>query len=277
MGGIGDWGLGIGESGLGARASGLGARGSGLGARGCPLSTVHCPLFRLPPSAFPLPPSSNPQSPIPNPSRSGITLLEILWSMAILLGGLLAVAMLIPVGKLAMTAANRSDRTGACGRAALHDLKVRGMLDYTTWYPTVALPPAVAIIDPLYYAANKIVSATAPNFGGPSGTLPRFTIGSGQSPLMLYSGDSHGGSNSENRPRRPDLPIGATISRLDMQQDPSMRPRGYVEDSTGRVAAYPTLPSEPALTAPLTALEFKRWQLLLVLDRCPAGRSTGAI
>ena len=81
--------------------------------------------------------------------------------MAILLGGLLCVAMLIPVGKLAMTAANRSDRTGACGRAALHDIKVRdARLDRWSWNPR-RCRTCLSLIR-WYYTTNATRSAALP-------------------------------------------------------------------------------------------------------------------
>ena len=43
--------------------------------------------------------------------------MEVLVSMGVLVIGLLGVAALIPIGKLAMIETNKSDRTGTCGRA----------------------------------------------------------------------------------------------------------------------------------------------------------------
>lgn len=60
--------------------------------------------------------------------RRGISLLEVLISMFILLVGLLGVGALIPVGKLEVSQADQYDRTGAVGRAAFREIKVRGML-----------------------------------------------------------------------------------------------------------------------------------------------------
>jgi hypothetical protein len=90
---------------------------------------------------------SNPQSPIPHPFRRGFTLLEVLVSMGVLMIGLLGVAALIPIGKLAMIETNKSDRTGACGRAGLRDVKSRRMLDSTKWFPNPA--GNTFVLDPL--------------------------------------------------------------------------------------------------------------------------------
>ena len=78
---------------------------------------------------------------------SGITLLEVLVSIFILSVGLLGAAALIPIGKLSLVKTNISDRTGACGRAAMRDVEVRRMLNPGSW----ALPtgPGAFAIDPL--------------------------------------------------------------------------------------------------------------------------------
>ncbi len=100
--------------------------------------------------------------------RRGLSLLEVLVSVGILTLGVLGVAMLIPIGKFAMTEVEKSDRTGTCGRAALREIKIRRMLDPNNW----ALPSGttlssfnICVIDPLGYARGL----TGP-FGGTSGT-----------------------------------------------------------------------------------------------------------
>lgn len=125
--------------------------------------------------------------------RSGISLLEVLIAIFVLSIGLLGIAALIPLGKLAMMETEKSDRTGACGRAALRDVKVRRMLEPTGWCNVPAPVPNIFVIDPLYYAANTVFQDTdlAPNLGGviQSATLPvvpRFTF----VPLMLLSTDN---------------------------------------------------------------------------------------
>ena len=109
-------------------------------------------------------------------ARSGISLLEVLVSIFILSMGLLGVAALIPLGKLALVKTNISDRTGACGRAAMRDVKVRRMLDYSTWYVNggtvndTAIPGAIAL-DPLGYLGT--LSWTIGNTTLP---FPRYTF-----------------------------------------------------------------------------------------------------
>ena len=82
--------------------------------------------------------------------RRGVTLLEVLICMFVLTVGILGLAALIPVGGFAIIESGKADRSGACGRAALREVKVRRMLDWRLWYP---IPGTIAgnpfIIDPL--------------------------------------------------------------------------------------------------------------------------------
>lgn len=66
-------------------------------------------------------------------SRWGISLLEVLISMFIMMVGLLGVAALIPVGKFEVQRGAQADRASACGRAAMREIKVRGILDPNNW------------------------------------------------------------------------------------------------------------------------------------------------
>jgi len=151
--GIRDWGLGIRNQ----RSGGRGPR-AGEGSRfkvQCSMSSwgtldagekgngLHLPTGRYPRTTLP-----NPQSLIPNPSRRGISLMEVLISVFILSIGLLGVAAMIPIGKLAMIETSKSDRTGACGRAALREVKVRRML---AGFATSTTP---FVIDPLGVTAG---------------------------------------------------------------------------------------------------------------------------
>jgi len=67
-------------------------------------------------------------------ARRGISLLEVLISMFVLLVGLVGVAALIPAGRKEMLEGGKSDRAAALATGALHDLKVRGVLNPTSWY-----------------------------------------------------------------------------------------------------------------------------------------------
>ncbi len=75
------------------------------------------------------------------PARRGVSLMEVLISIGILSVGLLGVAAIIPLGALSLRETAKSDYTGACGRAGIHEAKVRSMLDYRYWAPPIS-PPA---------------------------------------------------------------------------------------------------------------------------------------
>lgn len=97
----------------------------------------------------------------------------MLVSIFILAVGLLGVAALIPIGKLALIKTNVSDRTGACGRAAMRDVEVRRMLDYSAWFPAVGSGNTVMgaiALDPLGCLG------VGGNLGGASSTFPRYTF-----------------------------------------------------------------------------------------------------
>ncbi|MEN6405311.1 MAG: hypothetical protein ABFC77_02455, partial [Thermoguttaceae bacterium] len=104
-------------------------------------------------------------------------MIEVLISVGILSIGLLGVAALIPVGKLAMIETEKSDRTGACGRAALQEVRVRGMCNPDLWQGVVGTI-SVAVIDPLGYTTGTAAGQFgATNLGGTSTSpLPRRTL-----------------------------------------------------------------------------------------------------
>ena len=87
-----------------------------------------------------------------------------------LLLGLLGVAAMIPIGKVAMSETNNADRTGDCGRAGLRDVRVRRMLDPNNW---VTMPASnVFIIDPL--GCTNMAGGTAIGYFG--GTVSGGTV-----------------------------------------------------------------------------------------------------
>lgn len=68
--------------------------------------------------------------------RAGISLTEVLISMFVLTVGVLGLAALIPVGGSYLATAQRDDRSSTLGRAAFHDVQVRGYLDPKMWMRT---------------------------------------------------------------------------------------------------------------------------------------------
>ncbi len=112
--------------------------------------------------------------------RRGLSLLEVLVSIGILTLGLLGVAMLIPIGKFAMTEVEKADRTGTCGRAALREIKIRRMINPKNWYPVPVDSPAtpnIFVLDPLGYATifERTGGGTA-TFGGGTGGVTRLSL-----------------------------------------------------------------------------------------------------
>ena len=63
----------------------------------------------------------------------GLTLIEVLISMFVLLIGLLGVGMICQLGRLTLTETAKYDRAAACGRAGLREVRIRRMLDVTNW------------------------------------------------------------------------------------------------------------------------------------------------
>ena len=169
----------------GGRGKGEGGRrkaeGGTLSTIHYPPSTNHCPL---PTSHYPLPTIHYPLSTIHHsfaagPSHSGITLLEVLVSLFVLSVGLLGVVSLVPLGALLMRDAVKADSTGACGRAAIHDVKVRRMLDPGWWYSyTAPTPPVPFVIDPL-----GAISTGSSTIGALSRINLRSTYGAGGAAL----------------------------------------------------------------------------------------------
>jgi hypothetical protein len=93
--------------------------------------------------------------------RRGVSLLEVMISMGILLFGLLGVGAMVPLGRMSIVAATKADRSAACGRAVLRTVRLGRMLDVNNWIGAngtkIAASPASAIptsfcIDPVMVA-----------------------------------------------------------------------------------------------------------------------------
>lgn len=127
-------------------------------------------------------------------ARRGVSLLEVLISIFVILGGMLGVAALLPVGRYEMSMCLRADRAGNAGRAALRDAQVRGMLDPNAWcwYGGQMTPPLdmPVAIDPLGWAANlgTVFPVKPPNqvvLSMPRVTLKSFVDTSLPQPLLF--------------------------------------------------------------------------------------------
>ena len=68
-----------------------------------------------------------------NSIRKGVSLLEVLAAIGVLSIGMLGLAAPLPIGRYTLSEATKADRAGQCGRAALHDVIVRRMLDPNNW------------------------------------------------------------------------------------------------------------------------------------------------
>ena len=200
---------------------------------------------------------------------TGLSLLEVLVSMGILSVGLLFVAALIPIGALSVRETIKSDRTGACGRAALHEAKVRRMLDYNLWakdtsgtrvLPTdtlAALPaPQIFAIDPLGFATgpSAIGGLTGP-LGGPGSTIPRYTLLRLPPPAQPTAG---GLSSLLSLPEADRIFRWSDELSFDTPATLSQRPRRIVRDNTApaHVGPYPAIvPPETAFGPTVTPMD----------------------
>ena len=78
--------------------------------------------------------------------------MEVLISIFVIAIGLLGIAALIPVANYALKETSKSDRTAACGQAAMRDVRVRALADPNIWKLANEVPltnAATYIIDPL--------------------------------------------------------------------------------------------------------------------------------
>lgn len=82
----------------------------------------------------------SPLSPLPSPlssfsaGRRGVSLLEVLVSMFIILVGLLGVASLLPVARHNIVETAKRNRGAECGRAVLQDIRIRSMANPARWF-----------------------------------------------------------------------------------------------------------------------------------------------
>lgn len=99
-------------------------------------------------------------------ARAGLTLLEVLVTMAILTIGLLGVLALFALAYRSVAEANKADRVRACGEWASRQVYLQDMLnssqwrnaDLTTFTPDATTP--MFLIDPVFMARNPGLSAS---------------------------------------------------------------------------------------------------------------------
>lgn len=117
--------------------------------------------------------------------RRGVSLLEVLISIFVLSFGLMGVAALIPLGRYALVETGKADRSAACGRAGMRDVKVQRMLDPARWWNPAPV-------------ATGLQNDTGTTFANPSGYTTTQWPNRGQSfcidPLGLYRYASAGGA-----------------------------------------------------------------------------------
>jgi len=89
--------------------------------------------------------------------RRGISLLEVLVSIFIILFGILGVAALFPVGGFYVDRANQFDRAASIGESAFNEIQIRGLLRPEFWPP--AEDPSVPLLP---FSGSKGVSHAVP-------------------------------------------------------------------------------------------------------------------
>ena len=144
------------------------------------------------------------------PTRAGISLMEVLISIFVVSIGLLGIAALIPVANYSLVETSKSDRTAACGQAAMRDVRVRALADPQIW-SLVRKSGGSAYTDTT--GASYVIDPL-----GDSG------VSFGQVPVVTYKGITT--AVSESFYWQDDL-------LFDMGQDDSTRPKGFDWDSDG--------------------------------------------
>lgn len=106
------------------------------------------------------------------PPRLGLSLLEVMISMLVLTIGLLGIAALISLGRVAIVETGKADRSAACGHAALNEIKIRRMLDYNFWSDRRPAENNQSFaIDPV-----GVADGLPANLGGATGPISRITL-----------------------------------------------------------------------------------------------------
>lgn len=108
--------------------------------------------------------------------RRGISLLEVLVAMFVLSIGILGVAALVPLGKLALVEVEKSDRCGPCGRAGVRDVRVRGLANTERW--SIGAAPGVRVLPTDPMTSPYLIDPLGQSRGltSPLGPLVRCTL-----------------------------------------------------------------------------------------------------
>ena len=105
-------------------------------------------------------------------ARRGVSLMEVLISIFVILFGMLGVAALLPVGRFEMSMCLRADRAGNAGRAALREAQVRGMTNPYQWiawydganpYPNWNQTNACQVYTPGWFPVPRVVTDATGN------------------------------------------------------------------------------------------------------------------
>jgi len=178
--------------------------------------------------------------------HNAISLLEVLISIFIVSIGLLGVVSLIPAGKANLVAVEKSDRTGACGRAGLHDIRIRGFLGFNRWSrgpaPGVRALASDAVvntfvIDPLAYAHGNTDNM---------GPLTRCTLLTPPAPPPPASGVRLSLAQAES------IFVWGDELLFDAPKDSTARPRAIIQTDSGQTGSHPRKAEEPDWVPPLT-------------------------
>jgi len=147
-------------------------------------------------------------------TRSGVSLMEVLISIFVLSIGLLSLAALIPVGGMALRETAKSDRAGACGRAALREARIRRLVDPQYWSnPQATLNGSAVALDPVGVNAGM---------GNALGLLPRLTF-KGITPQQIEQ-----------------IFYGKDDLHVHILEDPTLRPHIAYYQPNGKIGPTPT-------------------------------------
>jgi prepilin-type N-terminal cleavage/methylation domain-containing protein len=191
-------------------------------------------------------------------ARRGVSLLEVLISIFVLSIGLLSLSIaLIPCGRFAVVEAAKADRSGACGRAAMREVKIRRMLNPNSWSDVGRVNnPRPFVIDPLYFTSPN--SPAVPRLG----TVDRITLlsrATGNAMIWAEAEAIFTWRDELSFDNSPDTD--PQLRRVAADR----RPRRLVRDSIGVVGPFPELPGEPPLTPPLEPLSGANYSWFLTV------------